>query len=107
MDIFLLFSSIFLVTPHGQNLLDHAILTIPDMSGFTAWKPSYRDAEVAGFFVYIFFGIVHCRQGIGTRRPITYTSPRGRKWQRSLGRYWSGLGETNSVAGYVTRCFPW
>ena len=53
MDIFLLFSSILLGNPHIQNLLDHAILTVPNMSGFMAWKLSYGDAEVAGFlFTY-------------------------------------------------------
>ena len=31
----------------------HAILTVLNMSGFMAWKPSYGDAEVAGFlFTY-------------------------------------------------------
>ena len=39
--------------PHVWNLPDHAILTVLNTSGFMAWKPSYGDAEVAGFlFTY-------------------------------------------------------
>ena len=50
-------SSIILIlssrNPHGWNLPDHAILTVLNTSGFMAWKPSYGDAEVAGFlFTY-------------------------------------------------------
>ena len=46
-----------------------------------AWKPSYGDAEVAGFFVYIFFGIVRSHSVLSVRRRI-------------IGR-WKGLGEGN------------
>ena len=49
--------------------------------------------------------MVHCRWEIDTKRPITLHLTRGYKWQGSLGRNWSSLGETNSVAEYVTRCF--
>ena len=46
-----------------------------------AWKPSYGDAEVAGFFVYIFFGIVRSHSVLSVTRRI-------------IGR-WKGLGERN------------
>ena len=46
-----------------------------------AWKPSYGDVEVAGFFVYILFGTVRSHSVLSVTRRI-------------IGR-WKGLGERN------------
>ena len=81
MDTFLPFFIRSFRNPHGWNLPDHAILTVLNTSGFLAWKPSYGDVEVAGFFVYIFFGIVRSHSFLSVTRRI-------------IGR-WKGLGERN------------
>ena len=65
------------------------------MSRFMAWKPSYGDAEVAGFFVYILFGIVRSHSVLSVTRRI-------------IGR-WKALGERDPTVSRAKGSdqYPW
>ena len=89
MDTFLPFFIRSFRNPHGWNLPDHAILTVLNTAGSMAWKPSYGDAEVARFSVYLFFGIVRSHSVLSVMRRI-------------IGR-WKGLGERNPTVSRAKR----